>query len=317
VAADPACYVAREASEAALTGLIQAFRQGRRFAALTGPAGIGKSMLLRVFEARLGERVRCAYVPYAALDIDDLCRWTLNVLEEPEPEDGDAVASLRDLARRTSQQGRPLLLMLDDASALPAESARRWRELAEGSGGALRLLVAPVDDERTGRVLAALGTDLQEVRYSEPMDETETAAFIKGRLTSAGASAEVTARFDRPVLDWLHRASAGNARVLQGLASEVLLHGAPESEPELSEAAGEVASVEGLAALEVDPGADPFHEPELVPVHEPVTVGDVGSGRRRRVLWLGLLVLGAGLGVLAVASGQDLPPAVREILCGR
>lgn len=233
VTADPAAYVPRPAAEMVLEGLVRALLRGRRCCALTGPPGIGKTMLLRMLQERLGNGARCVLVPYAALDIEELCRWVLSLLDEPCREGLDPARELLRAAQRSQQAGRPLVVMVDDASLLAPETARRWMELADEGAGALRLVVAPVDDRHAGRVLAALGPEALEIRLSTPMTAGETQAFVRQRLASAEVPPALAARFDGRVMSWIQRMSGGNPRHVQTLASEVLRVGPPTIEREL------------------------------------------------------------------------------------
>jgi hypothetical protein len=234
VTANPDAYVARPASEAALEAIEGALRSGATRCVLTGPPGIGKTMLLRVLERRLADAARCVYVPYAALGFDDLCRWLLGLLgESPRVRGSKPGERLLAAARRlVDGEGRWLQVLLDDASALPPSSARGWVALEAEAAGALRLVAVPVDDGRAGRVIAVLGRDAVTVRYSVPLDLRETEAFVHERLARASASPDALARFDGRVLARLHGASAGNPRRLLRLAIEVLRG---EREPGLHE----------------------------------------------------------------------------------
>ena len=63
-----------------LDALEAGFLAGRRVMALSGPGGLGKTMVLRVLESRLAGAARCLHLPYAALSTDDLVCWVLGLL---------------------------------------------------------------------------------------------------------------------------------------------------------------------------------------------------------------------------------------------
>src|SRR5262245_41157997 len=72
-----AAYVARPATETALTSLAGALDRGSRVIALHGPPGIGKSLLLRLLADRLPGRFDVLRVASGALPLVDLLAFAL------------------------------------------------------------------------------------------------------------------------------------------------------------------------------------------------------------------------------------------------
>ena len=180
-------YVARPACEAALAELERLVRSGP-IVALSGPPGIGKTLLLRVLERRLAGSLRSVYVPYGALEFTELCQLVVGLLELPCAGARDPEAELAAQVRRAAARGEPLLLLLDDANAIPLATLRALVSFTRSLGGGLRLLAVAVDDARAARVLAALGAGVGHVRLAETMSAAETARYVAGRLANADRS---------------------------------------------------------------------------------------------------------------------------------
>ena len=235
--AAPAAYVPRPACEEALAELERLVRGGP-IVALSGPPGIGKTMLLRVLERRLAGSLRSVYVPYGALEFRELCALVLGLQERPHAAGADPAAELAAEARRSAARGEPLLLLLDDANAIPLATLRALVDLAHSLGGALRLLAVPVDEARAARVLAALGPDAHHVRLALPMTADETAHYVAGRLALSSARDPALASLTPAQVSWLHRESAGIPRRRHQLVAWILHRDtpAPDSIAPFSEA---------------------------------------------------------------------------------
>ena len=218
--ADPAAYIPREVTEKALSQLEHGFRHGRGVQVLSGPPGVGKTLLVHVLAERLAGDFRTLYLPYASLAFGELCGWILGLLGEPAghfPE-----RELLGSARASAALGRPLLLLVDEASSIPPESAEGLASLVREGEGALRLLLVPIDEARAGRVLAVLARDVAELRVSTPLSLEEAEHYVRTRLVRAGTPFELQRRFDAGLVRRLLRASGGNPQRLQQLSGEVL-----------------------------------------------------------------------------------------------
>lgn len=219
VTSDTRLYVPRPASEAALAALRDGFAAGRRVLVLSGPAGLGKTMLLHVFAESL-TGARWVHVPYSALAFEELAHWILAKLGEPSGQGAHSEA-LAALARREAAAARSLVLLLDDASALPLETARALRALVDSLDGALRLVAVPVDDGRASSVIAALGGDVHQVRLAQPLTDDELRHTLRERLARAReAGSEL--RLGDAQIEWLVAESGGVPRVANALATWLL-----------------------------------------------------------------------------------------------
>jgi type II secretory pathway predicted ATPase ExeA len=180
-------YVPRAATDRAFEQLERGVLAGARPVALAGPAGLGKTLLLQRLVARVGDRLFPVYLPYASLGPDELCGWTLAVLNA-EPTD-DPIGVFRAYLRHLRESDAALLLVIDDASVLPLATARWLARLAESSGGALRVALAAGDSPASDRKLDALGESVDVIRLTEPMNAEETRQYLAARLDAVDATA--------------------------------------------------------------------------------------------------------------------------------
>jgi type II secretory pathway predicted ATPase ExeA len=211
-------YVPREASDRALRDLLECVGRPDRPAALLAPAGLGKTLLLHLLASRLPPALRAVYVPNPVLTPADLCAWTLGCLGSPSWSDPIAVVAA--YAEHRAACGGALVWLVDDAHSLPEETARWLGHVLARSGGALRLVVAAVEDER-GKALDALGTLVRIDALAQPMERGETASYVFERLVRGCVRAELRARC-KDALDVVHDTSAGVPRQVSAVCSMLL-----------------------------------------------------------------------------------------------
>jgi len=313
VTSDPADYVPRRATQELLESLESSLRRGARAIAVTGPPGLGKTMLLRVLERRLRGGFRAVRISYTALLPAEFCRWTLNLLDEPVAE--DAEAALLELAERLGRSRTALVLLLDDAGAIPIPTLRRLVELAGEANGAMRVVLFAAEDARTAPILEALGADGVTLRFREPMSEDETAEYVRARLARAAAPMTLVRLFDSEVVAQLHFESAGIPRDLHRLAGELYREGAVATRaprPDRIEASAgyELVAVlpppEPSGAVAAEPGPALVPKPAPVPKRESVPEREPAPERpasRGRLVVFGLLVIAILLAAVPLLRG--------------
>lgn len=239
---DPASYVARDATENVLAGIERwAARddEGSTVAAILARPGLGKTLLLRIIEARLDyastapnttrsfrPSQRVLFLPYGGLSIIDLCQWTHGLLHRSitQPEASNrpeaALAAMFSLAKDSEE---PFVLLIDDADSMPAETTRILVQGLPRRHSPLRLLMALNHDARGSRLLAALdplGPSVMPVQ--EEMSETETARYIRARVEWARLDPRQSALFDSEVIGRIYALSGGVPRKVHMIAASIL-----------------------------------------------------------------------------------------------
>jgi len=243
---DPEAYVARPAVEA-LRGALARWRdesgRGASIATLIAPPGLGKTFLLRLFESELSDlpgEPYGLYLPYAGLPLPDLSAWVHGLLGRtprlPEmrgPEPGDPGkrgrsrdpdrASIEALVALGGNADAPFFLIVDDAESMSVEAARVFARTLPAAGSALRLLLAVGDDARAMRLRAVL-EDLAplELVFRDPMNEAETRAYLRGRMSWAGVEPAIIDGIEAQSASRIHALSGGVPRAIHRLAAALL-----------------------------------------------------------------------------------------------
>jgi type II secretory pathway predicted ATPase ExeA len=256
VTANPATYIPREATEHALAELLDRARAPGCVAALTGPPGLGKSLLLHLLAERLEGECHPVFLPYGALTPDDLAAFALDRLGSPRTD--DSIGVLKAYARHLKTEDSTLLLLVDDAGAMPVSTLQWLSGLARESDGSLGCVLAVTDDVNSLAVITALGSEVAIVRLATPMAPEETADYVEAHLAVGRVSGAVRDSFDEAAVMRLHEISGGVPRRLH-TAAQMLLRQEPEAPPADGTSPGEP---EGVAdALPLDERESPLEDP--------------------------------------------------------
>ena len=202
-----------------LGGVSKALAGGVGSVAITGDGGRGKTSLIGPLRAALGKGFTVGVL--ASGPTEGGVQHVLGAFEPggAAPSRLEARGRLRDLLERRHREGRPCLLLVDDAHRLPEPSASAL-EKAVGSGAqgdaALRVvLTAPSADLRRS---PAKALPRVEIRL-RPLSPTEAAAYVRHRLRVAGGPADL---FDDAAARELGSASGGAPQALNLLAAACL-----------------------------------------------------------------------------------------------
>ena len=293
-AADPNAYLPWTASERALQGLLRwALESNRSVCLLAGPPGLGKTLLLKVLAARVGDRFRSVFLAYPECEPKALAAFLLEAIGREASGDADAelLAALSDLAA----DGRGLLLLIDEGELLPEATARWLLGVAERSGAALRIAIAVTRDECHADLAALFAAACQTERLEGAMSRAEVGRHVQSGLARAGVEPALCAHFDDATLDELHARSEGVPVVLQNLASALLFEALRAQHMTLPVARTLRAANPKPAPLRVDPErtADP-------------------DGFPARGVFRPAFALGIAIGLLAGLAGTLVVQRVRS-----
>ncbi len=210
-----AAYVPRADTERALDRMRRwALASKSAVLVLSGPPGIGKTLLLKVFAARLDVRRSCVYIPYADLSVRGLSQWALQALGKPTG--NDAATALAREAESHRRQDAELLLLIDDARRLPAETLRTLAQWTRAEGPGLRVVLVAGERGTETALLETFGSGAVHVALEALLTPVEAATLVRAELSRAGAGPEIQAHFDAATLASLYEASEGvPVRLLQ------------------------------------------------------------------------------------------------------
>lgn len=196
----------------------------RMSAALIGPAGLGKTVVMRELMRRLPDvRYRVHYVNVTSLSKRDMCREIARTLDlAPAGTYPRLVLSIQQAVEaRTNDDGVRTVLILDDAHEIRPDVLAILKTLTNFDMDS-RLLLSVILVGQPGLAKLLRRPELEDVAQRltwygrlRPLSREETRAYIEHRCTVAGAT---TPPFDARALDALYEMGRGNPRALDHLA---------------------------------------------------------------------------------------------------
>ena len=248
---DPAFLYLSKSHEEVLASLLYALEERKGFVALTGDVGAGKTLLLRALLEKIDvNRVEAVYLFNPELSFAQLMRSIFLEMGQPFPQkDLDlAVRRLHHHLIERYRQGRHVVLLIDEAQRMPAETLERLRILSNLETAKHKLLqIVLCGQTELDKVLDR--HDLRQLRqrialraFLGPLSRKESVAYLEHRL--ARVSYSRTPIFSPKALARIVRHAQGNPRVLNSCAEYALIAGYAEQERPVSAKTAAVAIAE-------------------------------------------------------------------------
>jgi type II secretory pathway predicted ATPase ExeA len=286
---------------ATLDALIYAITHDEGIVKVSGEVGSGKTMLCRVLMERLPDTVTIVYLANPSLSRDDILYAIADELQLEVAENSRTsvvMRALQDQLIKAYGEGRQVVVLIDEAHAMPADTLEEIRLLSNLESNHSKLLqLVLFGQPELNDILAR--PDMRQLKERithnfglEPLVRDDIANYLDFRMRAAGYRGPSI--FSQPALKLITQSSLGLTRRINIIADKSLLAA-------FSAGAHSIGAKEAQAAIRDCEFSD-------------ATYRSRGS-KKRRLAWLGAAFAAAAVAALAViASSQNdrPPPAATE-----
>ena len=221
----------------ALNHLLYGVRERKGFICLTGEVGTGKTTLCRTLLRELGETCRTALILNPALSPTQLLRAVVQELAIPTKRRDRLgyLTLLNDCLLKENAAGRNVVLVVDEAQDMPAETLEMMRLLSNLETDSQKLLQTilvgqPELREKLRKPSLRQLAQRITVRYHlQQMSLADTEEYVRHRLKVAGlgesSPSGATLDLEPAAIHEIHKFSRGIPRLVNAIGDKVLLAG--------------------------------------------------------------------------------------------
>jgi|APLak6261703504_1056268.scaffolds.fasta_scaffold06320_2 MSHA biogenesis protein MshM len=215
---------------ATLDALIYAITHDEGIVKVSGEVGSGKTMLCRVLMERLPENVTIIYLANPSLSRDDILYAIADELRLDVPESARSslvLRALQDHLIKSFGEGRQVVVLIDEAHAMPVETLEEIRLLSNLEANRNKLLqLVLFGQPELNDVLAR--PDMRQLKERithnfglEPLVRDDITHYLDFRMRAAGYRGPSV--FSAPALKMIAQSSLGLTRRINILADKSLL----------------------------------------------------------------------------------------------
>lgn len=200
------------------------------FIKIVGEVGTGKTLLCRQLLNSLDDRFVSAYIPNPHLTPAGMriaLAEELGVVVHRNEGQHRVLAKINERLVELAQQDKLVVLLIDEAQAMPEETIEALRLLTNLETETQKLLQVvlfgqPELDEMLNRAsLRQLKQRITFTHYLKPLDPESMERYISHRLSTSGYNGATL--FTRPSLKLLYRASGGIPRLVNILCHKAMM----------------------------------------------------------------------------------------------
>lgn len=214
---------------ATLEALIYAITHDEGIVKVSGEVGSGKTMLCRMLLERLPKHVETAYLATPSLSRDDILHAIADELgiDIPDARKHLAMRALQERLLEIHASGRMVVVMIDEAHAMPAESLEEIRLLSNLETNRHKLLhivlfgQPELDERLNGKDMRQLKDRITHNFALEPLRRDDVGDYLMFRMRAAGYRGPDL--FTQRAVALISQASQGLTRRINILADKSLL----------------------------------------------------------------------------------------------
>ena len=231
---DPRYVYLSPRHEDALAHLLYGVGQGGSggFIQLTGEVGTGKTTLCRTLLEQTPEGVQVALILNPVVSPEELVAGICDELRIPAARQGSSLKGRVDALNQdlldAHARGERVVVVIDEAQNLSVDALEQVRLLTNLETHQAKLLQIILLGQPELRELLAqpelrqLAQRITARFHLTPLNESETAAYIRHRLAHVGWDGNP--EFERGMFVKLHRATGGIPRRINTLCDQIILH---------------------------------------------------------------------------------------------